>query len=104
MKIMETYIMSTTTMVKRSSEWGISPLEDGWCSEEGELCEEELGQMVVDEFHNIARENNSSAFWSPQTSEVMASIDEGQDLIDQYDDWRTTASDIVGSKWANSEI
>ncbi len=99
----------TTTSYHGGSNFSEISLYDGWGDTCDELADDEatyrkLGDLVVERFHDIAKENNSTAHWVPYTSEVIHDIDEADELLEQYDDWRIEAQTTVGEDWEDGLI
>ena len=90
-----------TSCATRGSEWSRIALVDGW-GDTPDADIDRLADMVVARFHEIARENGSSATWIPGTSEVIAHIDEraGHD----YEEWREQATNGIWSAWCNGDL
>lgn len=100
-------IMKTTSYYGGQDFSGTTIYEDwGDCGEGADYkaTYKKLGDLVVARFHQIARENGSSARWAPQTSEVIHNVNESDELVDQYDDWRQQACDVIMSAWTDGEI
>lgn len=82
--------MSTSSVKVRGSEWSEAELHDGWGDEATAEQTAELGRQVVERFHEIAKSNGSSAYWTPSTGEVIANRDEeiGPETLEE---WRQAA-------------
>lgn len=84
--------------------WGDIPESNEGATPDYDLTYTMLGNRVVARFDEIARSNDSTASWIPQTSEVIHDINEPNTLIEQYEYWRTQASDEIATAWNNGEI
>lgn len=98
-----------TVVIDRGSDWSAAALYSGWgdidaspdAEPDYDATYQMLGKMVVDRFHEIARENDSTACWFPYTSEVIADVD-GPEF--PTDEWLETARNEIWDKWIDGEI
>ena len=75
----------TSTVFSRGSKWSASNLYDGWGDNITEEQIEALGDLVCDRFQELAGAAGSSAYWTPNTSEVIGNV-YGQDT-DEHSKW-----------------
>jgi len=93
----------TTTFVRGGADWSDLRLTEIW----GDVTEEEaeeMSEMVVNRFKDIAQKAGSTASWIPQTSEILIDIDEPEKFIDQFDEWKEQAETKIFEAFCNGEF
>ena len=86
--------MTTTIVLTRGSDWGTNRIFDAavWGYDVTNEQADALGQLCLDRFQALAAE--TSAYWQPQTSEVIGNV--GEAVTDeQLEEWREQAIEEV---------
>jgi len=99
--------MATKRQLNPGSSWSSSELHDGWgdCGEGNneQACIEMLGNAVVARFHEIAEANESNAYWTPYTSQIIVDVDDKFD-IDDFEEWKQQATSKIWQAWLDGDI
>ena len=92
----------TTTSYIGGADWSRSALVDGW-GDAGETEIKFLTDKVQEAFHRQAEEAGSSASWVPYTAEVIHDINEPDEFMEKYNEWRYNANEEVWNRYCSGD-